>query len=105
MFIAVEPEPNTEALETSTVKVLIPPESAFETYANPLFNTMFLPKAPVSVEAIVTSVALFLVRVILDPAVNCTTELSVPDVEVKFKSTLLPSCVAFKSYFSSVFVV
>ena len=48
-------------------------------------------------DAIVTSVALFLVKVMFEPAVSCTVESSVVDVEFKFKSTLEPSVVTFKS--------
>ena len=47
--------------------------------------------------SIVTSAEEFLVNVIPVPAVNWTVELSVPEPEVIFKSTLLPSVVAFKS--------
>jgi len=53
-----------------------------------------------SVESIVTWALVFLVKVILVPAVSFTTELSVPDVDVKFISTSKPLVVAFKSYLS-----
>ena len=53
--------------------------------------------------AIVTWLALSLVRVILLPAFNCTVE-SVPVAASKFKSTLLPSCVAFIEYVSQLYL-
>ena len=62
-----------------------------------IFNSA--PPPPDAVEAIVTSCALFLVRVILVPAVSCTVE-SVPDPASNNISTLLPSCVALNVYVS-----
>ena len=49
-----------------------------------------IPDSPAAA-AIVTAFALFLVSVTLEPAVSCTTELSLPVPDVKFMSTLLLS--------------
>ena len=94
------------AFETSTAKVVIPPAALELTQASEVFSNMFLPRAPVSVEAIVISVALVLVNVMLAPSVRSTIVVEPPLDPVRVKGTLVPDFgSAVKAYVASVLVV